>query len=107
MPFKKGMKKLAGRKKGVRNKIPAKLQDAILEAASLAGGGGPDGTVNYLKARAIDTPGPFMALMGKVLPLTLQGNKNSPIEHKHGLYLTDEQLHNIAAGGGAGAAEKE
>ena len=37
--------------------------------AALAGAGG----VNYLIARAQDTPGPFLALVGKVLPLQVTG----------------------------------
>ena len=40
----------------------------ILGALDRAGG------MEYLAARAIDTPGPFLALVGKVLPMTVQGN---------------------------------
>jgi hypothetical protein len=61
-----------GRKKGVPNKITANLKEAILEAAKLAGGAG--GTVAYLHMQAIDNPGPFMALLGKVLPLQIAGD---------------------------------
>lgn len=39
----------------------------ILDALQGAGG------VEYLKARAIDTPGPFLSLVGKVLPLQVTG----------------------------------
>jgi hypothetical protein len=39
------------------------------EAGRLAGG--EEGLVGYLKKQAADTPGPFMALLGKVLPMTV------------------------------------
>lgn len=45
----------------------------ILQALSEAGG------VEYLKARAEDTPGPFLALVGKVLPLQMVGEGGGPI----------------------------
>lgn len=67
-----------GRPKGAPNKTTALLKDAILQAAAEAGGAG--GMVGYLKARAIDTPGPFLALMGKVLPMQLTGADGGPIE---------------------------
>jgi hypothetical protein len=72
MPFKKGTPKTGGRQKGTPNKIPAELKDQILEAAKQAGG--EEETVGYLKKQAIDNPGPFMGLLGKVLPLTVQGS---------------------------------
>jgi len=37
-----------GRPKGVPNKTTTLLRDAILKAAETAGGGEPDGLVNYL-----------------------------------------------------------
>jgi hypothetical protein len=42
------------------------LKDAILQAAEEAGG--PDGIVGYLRVQAVENPGPFMTLLGKVLP---------------------------------------
>jgi hypothetical protein len=36
-------------------------------------GGGKDGLVAYLKEQAIKNPGPFLALLGKVLPLQVGG----------------------------------
>jgi len=66
-----------GRPKGVPNKATALLKDAILEAAAMAGSpdgkSSPEGLKNYLAARAIDTPGPFLGLLGKVLPLQIAG----------------------------------
>jgi hypothetical protein len=56
-----------GRKKGVPNKTTALLKDAILQAAMQAGGG-KDGLVAYLTEQAVKNPGPFLTLLGKVLP---------------------------------------
>jgi len=60
-----------GRPKGVQNKNTTVLKDAILEAARLAGG--RDGLVGYLKTQAAANPGPFMTLLGKVLPTQVEG----------------------------------
>ena len=56
-----------GRKKGVPNKINADLKSMILGALDKAGG------VDYLTAQANASPAAFLALIGKVLPTTLQG----------------------------------
>lgn len=68
---------VTGRAKGTPNKTTALLKDAILKAAEAAGndidGSGLEG---YLKAQAITNPGPFMALLGKVLPLQILGTLN-------------------------------
>lgn len=62
----------AGRKRGTLNKTTALLKDAILKAAEQAGGKGRDGgLVGYLKIQAVESPGPFMALLGKVLPMQI------------------------------------
>ena len=62
-----------GRPKGSVNKTTALLKDAILQAAQQAGGGGEDGMIAYLKKQANDNPGPFMGLLGKVLPMQVAG----------------------------------
>jgi hypothetical protein len=74
----KGSPKTGGRKKGTPNKTTALLKDAILTAAQLAGGG-DDGLVNDLKTQASANPGPFMALLGKVLPMQIAGDEDSPV----------------------------
>lgn len=51
-----------GRPKGSKNKAPAELRAMILQALEGAGG------VEYLQRQAEDNPGPFMSLVGKVLP---------------------------------------
>lgn len=58
-----------GRAKGTPNKTTALMKDAIIKAAEAAGGAG--GIVGYLTLQAHENPGPFMALMGKVLPMQL------------------------------------
>ncbi len=69
-----------GRPKGVPNKTTALLKDAILQAAQKAGGGGEEGIVEYLTIQAQTNPGPFMSLLGKVLPMTVAGDANNPLE---------------------------
>ncbi|MDN5006418.1 hypothetical protein ACFQZO_37020 [Bradyrhizobium sp. GCM10027634] len=66
-----GRTKTGGRKKGTPNKTTALLKDAILVAAGNAGK--EDGLVGYLTAQAVLNPGPFMALLGKVLPMQVTG----------------------------------
>jgi hypothetical protein len=66
-----GHKKVGGRKKGSKNKFGAMLKDAILEAATEAGG--KEGLVGYLKKQAEENPSPFLSLLGKVLPLQVTG----------------------------------
>lgn len=71
-----------GRPKGSLNKTTALLKDAILKAAELAGDklpGETEGLVKYLTAQACENPGPFMALLGKVLPMQMQGDPENPI----------------------------
>lgn len=70
----------AGKPKGTVNKSTQLLKDAILMAAQRAGGGGEDGIANYLVEQAEKNPGPFMSLLGKVLPMTVAGDANSPLE---------------------------
>lgn len=68
-----------GRPKGSKNKHTTLLKDAILQAAEAAGGGGEDGVKNYLLSQAIENPGPFLTLLGKVLPTQIQGDPDKPI----------------------------
>lgn len=59
----------AGRKKGSPNKITKDLKEMILGALENAGG------IDYLESRARDpkTASAFLTLVGKVLPMTVQG----------------------------------
>ena len=63
----------AGKPKGTVNKTTALLKDAILLAARQAGGGGDEGMSLYLEKQARENPGPFMSLLGKVLPMQIAG----------------------------------
>lgn len=65
-----------GRQKGTPNKNTQELRIMILDALGGAGG------VDYLKARAVDTPTAFLSLLGRVLPLQHEGSPDgTPIKH--------------------------
>lgn len=66
-----------GRQKGTPNKATALLKDAILTAATEAGGEG--GMEGYLRLQAVQNPGPFMSLLGKVLPMQITGEDGGPV----------------------------
>jgi hypothetical protein len=65
-----------GRPKGMPNKTTALLKDAILKAAEDAGEGD---MAAYLTQQAKENPGPFMALLGKVLPMQIAGDAENPL----------------------------
>lgn len=75
-----------GRPKGTPNKTTQLLKDAILEAATAAGRGD---MAEYLREQAVANPGPFMALLGKVLPMQVTGDSANPIEYKVRLSVGD------------------
>jgi len=64
-----------GRPKGVPNKTTQLLKDAILLAAKAADPSAEDPSQRslegYLAWAAKETPGPFLGLLGKVLPLQI------------------------------------
>jgi hypothetical protein len=62
-----------GRQKGTPNKINADLKQMILGALEASGGQA------YLEKQAAENPVAFLTLIGKILPLTLQGDPNRPI----------------------------
>lgn len=72
-----------GRKRGTPNKLTGELKEMILQAAELAGddikAGG--GTTAYLRMQATLNPQAFMSLLGRVLPLTVAGDKENPVAH--------------------------
>jgi hypothetical protein len=67
-----------GRKKGAPNKTTTQLKEAILAAAARAGG--KKGLVGYLERLANSNAPAFATLLGKVLPMTLAGDKDSPLQ---------------------------
>lgn len=73
-----GYPKSGGRKRGTPNRVTAALKDAILAAAEAAGGDG--GLVGYLTELAVNEPVAFAGLLGKVLPLTVTGEADSPLQ---------------------------
>ena len=76
MPFRRGKLKTGGRKPGQPNHSTQLLKDAILQAATEEGGGN---IVAYLRQQAREQPGPFLALLGRVLPLQLQNDRDNPV----------------------------
>ena len=69
-----------GRELGSKNKLSGQVKDMILAALDQVGG------VDYLVKRAQDQPVAFMALLGRVLPLTVQNQPKPPEE------MTDDEL---------------
>lgn len=67
-----------GRPKGVPNRTTTLLKDAIIQAATEAGG--PDGLVGYLKFLAADSPPAFASLLGKVLPMQIANEDGGAIQ---------------------------
>lgn len=66
-----------GRPKGVPNKTTQLLKDAILLAAKAADPSSDNpahkSLEGYLSWAARETPGPFLGLLGKVLPMQIAG----------------------------------
>lgn len=62
-----------GRPKGMVNKMTTQLKELILGALDEAGG------QQYLVQQAHQNPVAFMALVGKVLPMTIKGDGTNPL----------------------------
>ena len=69
-----GASKTGGREKGTPNKFTKALKEMILGALDDAGGQA------YLMRQAEENPGPFLTLLGKVLPTTLSGDAENPLK---------------------------
>lgn len=70
-----------GSRKGIPNRTTAKLKEMILQALDEAGG------VQYLVRQARKkNAAPFMALLGKVLPMQVTGEDGGPL--KASLHVT-------------------
>jgi hypothetical protein len=65
-----------GRQKGSQNKVTKALKEVILTALDKADKGGG---VGYLTRQANENPAAFMALVGKVLPMTVAGDAENPL----------------------------
>jgi hypothetical protein len=75
-----------GRQKGSVNKVTKALKDMILGALDEAGG------QTYLAKQAAANPAAFMTLVGKVLPLQVQGDKDAPLQVRVVASDHDERL---------------
>lgn len=75
--FKKGQKPGPGRPKGTLNKNNAMIRDMIVQALDGVGG------VQYLMECATDpkSRSAFLGLIGKVMPVQVQGDPSNPLEH--------------------------
>ena len=62
-----------GRPKGSQNKITSDVKAMILAALHDAGG------AEYLLKQANENPNAFLTLVGKVLPMTVVGDKDNPL----------------------------
>lgn len=56
------------------NKVTTELKEMILGALAEAGG------TEYLKRQAQENPGPFLTLVGKVLPYQVTGEGGGPVQ---------------------------
>ncbi|HEY5850866.1 MAG TPA: hypothetical protein VIT62_08905 [Lysobacter sp.] len=63
-----------GRQKGVPNKLSGDVKAMILAALDEAGG------IDYLLEQSKNNPSAFMTLLGKVLPMTVAGDKDNPLQ---------------------------
>ena len=88
MPRAQPGQRFGGRQKGTPNKVPAQLKEIILEALH---GAHKDGAVGYLKWLSAEHPPVFGGLVGKVLPMTVAGDKDNPLEHNHHIPATDAE----------------
>lgn len=70
---KKGERR-GGRQKGTPNKTTGELKDMILQALANEGG------VKYLRQVAKEDMKAFCSLIGRVLPLTVAGDPDNPVE---------------------------
>lgn len=70
-----------GRAKGTPNRTTSVLKEAILLAAAQVGrdGRGKDGLTGYLRRVAINDARAFAGLLGKVLPMQVEGPRGGPI----------------------------
>jgi len=68
-----GKREGAGRPKGALDKDNKELREMILAALDARGG------VAYLADKADTHPQAFMSLLGRVLPMTVAGDKDAPL----------------------------
>lgn len=93
MAFKKG-EKIPGQGKRGPNKTTLQLKEMILAALDGVGG------IEYLERRANDpkTASAFLTLVGKVLPMTVAGDPNNPLQVKQEWRVTFHRAEPDATG---------
>ena len=62
-----------GSRKGIPNKLTSDVKAMILEALDMAGG------TDYLLSQAHENPKAFLSLLGRVIPLQVQGDAENPL----------------------------
>lgn len=62
-----------GRPKGVPNKFTGTLKEMVLKALDGAGG------AEYLQRQADENPAAFLTLVGKIIPMQIQGDADKPL----------------------------
>ena len=70
-----GKRPNAGRPKGALDKGNAMIREMIVEALAQVGG------VDYLAQTAASHPAAFLSLVGKVMPVQLEGEGGGPVRH--------------------------
>lgn len=70
-----GKREGSGRPKGAIDKGNALIREMIVQALDEAGG------VDYLKATAASHPAAFLSLVGKVMPVQVEGADGAAIRH--------------------------
>jgi hypothetical protein len=68
-------RRFGGRQKGTPNKITGDIRAMILGALQAKGG------QKYLERCADENPAAFLTLVGKVLPMQVQGDPERPLQH--------------------------
>jgi hypothetical protein len=88
--FKPDRKKTGGRKVDVRNKVPTAIHTAIMAAIEKIGSdrAGKGGAVGYLMNLAVEHPGAYCKLLGRILQMEMKSEqKKRPL-----LYYSDQEL---------------
>lgn len=84
-----------GRAKGTPNKSTTLLKDALIIAATRAGG--KEGLVGYLEYCAKREAPSFLALLSKVIPLQIAAKQTGKVEMIHGGMSQKEAIERYAA----------
>jgi hypothetical protein len=88
LPGAKGGKRTgAGRPKGSLDKGNALIREMIVSALDGVGG------VDYLKTTARSHPAAFLSLLGKVMPVQLEGSGGAPIKSESTVTLSPDDAY--------------